>query len=207
LPQRPFARCGCNVLVDPDVHIECPEAMHVGNDVTIMKGVVILGQPERIVLDDGVRLMPFVVIESAGGSLELGEGFVLYPHNYISLGGPEGSVTVGKNTHFAPGCRVYGHGGTRIGDHCAMAAGCLLSGVQHHITDTSTPMVTQGAQPRPVVLEDDVYLGANVVVNGGVTVRTGCVIGAGSVVTRDTEPFGFYVGIPAALKRRRKERT
>ena len=48
---------------------------------------------------------------------------------------------------------------------------------------------------------DDVYLGAHVVINQGVTVRRGCVVGANSVVLSDTEEYGFYVGAPASVGR------
>jgi maltose O-acetyltransferase len=41
------------------------------------------------------------------------------------------------------------------------------------------------------------WLGAHVVVLAGVTIAPGCVIGAGAVVTKDTEPNGVYVGVPA----------
>lgn len=48
-----------------------------------------------------------------------------------------------------------------------------------------------------IIVEDNVWLGANVIVMPGVTIKEGSVIGAGAVVTRDTEPFSIYVGVPA----------
>ena len=50
---------------------------------------------------------------------------------------------------------------------------------------------------EPIVVEDGCWLGVNVVVLRGVRVAAGCVIGAGAVVTKDTEPDGVYVGVPA----------
>ena len=200
-----FKKCGKNVTIDPDAVIEYPEGMTVGDNVRIWKGVVIMDQGCEIVLHDNVRIMPWVVIQTGGGYLELGKDFILYPNNYISVGGANGSVIVGHGSHFAPGSYVYGQGGTRVGDCVAMASGCMLAGVQHGFDDPTRPIVKQPGRARPVVIEDDCYLGANVTINGDVTVRTGCVIGANAVVTHDTEPFGFYTGIPATLKRWRKE--
>jgi maltose O-acetyltransferase len=50
---------------------------------------------------------------------------------------------------------------------------------------------------RPIVIGDGAWVGAHVVVLGGVTIAAGCVIGAGAVVTRSTDPDGVYMGVPA----------
>lgn len=48
-----------------------------------------------------------------------------------------------------------------------------------------------------VTIEDDVWMGTGVIVLDGVHVAEGCVIGAGAIVTKDTEPYSIYVGVPA----------
>lgn len=55
--------------------------------------------------------------------------------------------------------------------------------------------------PRPIVIGAGSWLGAQVLVLPGITIGPGCVIGAGSVVTRDCEPHGIYVGCPAVRVR------
>ena len=59
---------------------------------------------------------------------------------------------------------------------------------------------------RPVTIGNDVWLGANVVVTGGVTIGDGCVIGAGSVVTRDIPPFSLAAGVPCRVIRQITEK-
>lgn len=49
----------------------------------------------------------------------------------------------------------------------------------------------------PIIIEDGCWIGANVVIMPGVTIKKGCVIGATALVTKDTEPNGLYVGKPA----------
>ena len=49
----------------------------------------------------------------------------------------------------------------------------------------------------PVIIERDVWIGANVTVLKGVTIGRGCVVAAGSVVTRSTEPYTMVGGVPA----------
>ena len=53
----------------------------------------------------------------------------------------------------------------------------------------------------PIVIEDNCWLGSNIVVCPGVTIKKGCVIASGSVVTEDCLSNGFYAGVPAKLKR------
>jgi acetyltransferase-like isoleucine patch superfamily enzyme len=55
----------------------------------------------------------------------------------------------------------------------------------------------------PITLVEDVWTGANVTITANVTVAKGCIIGAGAVLTKSTEPYGIYVGVPA---RRVKDR-
>lgn len=56
---------------------------------------------------------------------------------------------------------------------------------------------------QDVIIEKDVWIGANVTILKGVTIAEGCVIGGGSVLTKSTEPYGIYVGVPAKYIRNR----
>jgi maltose O-acetyltransferase len=53
----------------------------------------------------------------------------------------------------------------------------------------------------PIAVEEGAWIGGGVIVLGGVRIGRGCVIGAGAVVTRDCEPNGLYVGVPARRQR------
>lgn len=56
---------------------------------------------------------------------------------------------------------------------------------------------------QDVTIEKDVWIGSNVTILKGVTIAEGCVIGGGAVVTKSTEPYGIYVGVPAKYCRNR----
>ena len=56
---------------------------------------------------------------------------------------------------------------------------------------------------KPITIEDNCWLASNVVVCGGVTIGEGCVIGAGSVVTKDIPPYSLAVGNPCRVIRKR----
>ena len=91
-----------------------------------------------------------------------------------------------------------------IGRDVMMGPRCHLIALNHAVDDVERPMREQGhADKRPIVIEDDVWLGASVVVLPGVRIGTGSVIGAGSVVTRDVPAYAVVGGNPARVIRSR----
>lgn len=65
-------------------------------------------------------------------------------------------------------------------------------------------MVDQPVTRQEIVVEDDVWVGANAVIIGGVRIGSHSIVGAGAVVTRDVEPYSVVGGVPARLIRRRE---
>ena len=86
-----------------------------------------------------------------------------------------------------------------IGAGAFLAPGVCLSCAGHSIDPAQR---SSGISPsRPIALEEDVWIGANAVVCGGVTIGKGSVIGAGSVVTRDIPAGVVAAGVPCRLIR------
>ena len=106
-------------------------------------------------------------------------------------------IRVGRNLHVNGGAFFDGRGGLTIGDDVLVGPNAVLLSSQHHWSDPSLPIVLQGHRLAPTTIGDDVWIGANVVITPGVTIATGTVIGAGSVVTGDTAPYTIVVGVPA----------
>jgi acetyltransferase-like isoleucine patch superfamily enzyme len=69
----------------------------------------------------------------------------------------------------------------------------------HTFARRDVPIRAQPTVEEPIVIEEDVWLGASAIVLGGVTVGRGCVVGAGSVVTRDLAPYSIARGVPAQV--------
>lgn len=96
------------------------------------------------------------------------------------------------------------HGPVTIGTDVMMGPRCTILTRNHRIDDVTVPMNTQSfAGYRPVVIEDDVWIGANVTIMPGVRVGTGTVIAAGAVVAGDVQPFSIVGGVPARIIRSR----
>ena len=92
----------------------------------------------------------------------------------------------------------------KIGSHCMISYYVCMRTLSHRYTDLLMPMKHQGQDEKDIVIGDDVWIGYGVHIMPGIKVGDGCVIGAGAVVTRDCEPYGVYVGVPAKkIKTRR----
>lgn len=98
---------------------------------------------------------------------------------------------------------VYGRGGIEIGDKTLISPGCSIVAGRHEISADKS-ILEHASQGERIVIEGGCWIGANCTILGGVRLAKGTVVGAGSVVTRSTEPNGVYVGSPA---RKIRDRT
>ncbi len=85
-----------------------------------------------------------------------------------------------------------------IGDDVLIGAGVHIYVNNHRYDRTDVPIVHQGYYPsQGVVIEDNVWIGANAILLPGVRIGRHSVVAAGSVVTKSVEPFSVYAGVPA----------
>ena len=117
----------------------------------------------------------------------------------IKPAGGTGEVVIGADCNLNSGTVIYTGNGVRIGDGVLIAANCTLAPTNHEFGDIGRPIREQGFQASRggIVIEDDVWLGAGVVVLDGAVIGKGCVVGAGSVVRGTLEPYSIYAGVPA----------
>lgn len=103
------------------------------------------------------------------------------------------------------GQRCYLQGSITIGKYVMMAPEVVVLTIDHKFNDISKPMRFQGHKKgKPVIIEDDVWIGHRVIILPGVRIGKGSIIGAGSIVTKDVESFSIVGGNPAKLIRKRK---
>jgi len=102
------------------------------------------------------------------------------------------------------GINAFVERGTTIGSHVMMGPDVMIYTRNHDATRIDIPMTQQGATPvRPVMIGDDVWIGARSILLPGITVGTGSIVGAGSVVTKSVLPYTIVAGNPAKVIRRR----
>lgn len=130
--------------------------------------------------------------------VELGDNCKVRDFAFIFAG--EG-LKVGEYTDIQPHTIVWGGGLTIIGDRVSTGPGTVfLSATYSHepglrMVDGLPEGYTKAIGGR-LVVENDVYIGARSVIMP-ITIGEGAVIGAGSFVNKDCEPYGIYVGSPA----------
>lgn len=113
--------------------------------------------------------------------------------------GGEGHVRLGSHTYINSGCVFYSGNGISIGSDVLIAANCTLAPVNHAFRDQTRLIREQGFLPSRggIVIEDDVWIGANCVLLDGAVVRQGCVVGAGSLVRGELPAYSICQGTPA----------
>lgn len=112
-------------------------------------------------------------------------------------------LRIGAGSGLGLDCIIMGP--VSLGENVMMGPRCLLVAWGHNTEDLTTPMSRQGMTPAdPITVEDDVWLGAHVVLLPGVTVGTGAVVAAGSIVNKDVPPFAVVGGNPARVLRYRQ---
>ncbi|WP_456697801.1 acyltransferase [Aeromicrobium sp. P5_D10] len=105
------------------------------------------------------------------------------------------NVSIGENTTinwcvlFEAGARIT------IGANCGIGFYSQLITTTHDVGPSGRRMGAE--RSLPITIGDGTWVGVNVIIQPGVTIGEGCIIGAGSVVTTDCAPNGFYAGAPA----------
>ena len=112
-------------------------------------------------------------------------------------------IQVGKLFAVNSNSYINGVGGIEIGDYVLLGSNVTISSGVHPIIGTSPPIITRQSIPKKIVIEDDVWIGSNAVIMPGIKIARGTVIGANSVVTKDTLPYTVMAGSPAKVINRR----
>ncbi|MDQ2178551.1 DapH/DapD/GlmU-related protein [Marinifilum sp. D714] len=110
-------------------------------------------------------------------------------------------ITIGNNCTINRNSMIMGN--VVVGNYCLIAPNCKIIGSNHNFSDRKEFIKKQGISSKGIEIEDDVWLGANVVIVDGVTIGMGSVIGASSVVTKDIPPYSIAVGNPCRVIKKR----
>ena len=169
-----------------------------GPGCSIDPGAEFEGHWQGIRLGAGVQVSRHALLHcyDKSSSIEVGDQSVLLPYAVL-MTYPGGHIRLGRNCTVNPFTILYGHGGLEIGDDVRIAAHTVIIPANHIFRDPETKIRQQGLSKKGIVIESDVWIGANCVVLDGVTVGAGSIVAAGAVVTADV-PAGCIVGgVPA----------
>lgn len=179
---------GCpSAFLGRRTRIQNRQYLTMGSGVVIGDFVEIVAMAhEGIVLGDKCTLDRLAVLRGSGGVRRLGVG-----------------IRFGDRVSVGVGAIIHGGGGVRVGNNTMIGPYTGIFTENHLMRDPDTPVIEQGQVGGPVVMDEDVFLGAGAKVLGPCTIGKGAVIAAGSIVTGDVEPLAIVAGIPARVIGRR----
>jgi virginiamycin A acetyltransferase len=154
------------------------------------------------------RVSPLADIEDSvrGSRIVVGAHSVLDSFVKVKPAGGLGDLVIGSHCAINSGCVLYTGNGIQIGDHVAIAANCTFAPVNHAYQDASRLIRDQGFLPSKggIVVEDDVWIGANCVLLDGAVLRQGCVVAAGTVVRGEIPAYTAWASEPPRQVGRRQ---
>jgi len=147
----------------------------IGRNVEFLRFPKNIDLGENVVINDGCRICP----TNNGARIEIGDWTSL---NY--------------------NCLVFAASLIKIGRDCMIAPYAYLVDSNHGIKK-GTPMRAQQMTAKPIIIGNDVWIGAGARVLAGVTIGDGAIVAAGAVVTKDVPPYAIVGGVPAKFIRAR----
>lgn len=133
--------------------------------------------------------------------LKAGKGINIEKGAYFGSGK---GISIGDFSGIGVDARISGE--ITIGSHVMMGPEVMIYTSNHNYGRKDIPMIEQGnSDIKPVVIGDDVWIGARAIILPGVELGEGCIIAAGSVVTKDVPPYAIAGGNPARVIKKRFE--
>ena len=114
------------------------------------------------------------------------------------------NIKIGNNSGIGKNSIVGAY--TQIGDNVMMGEACFIYARNHKTDRLDVPMCIQGFEEyRPVVISDDVWIGARVTILPGAKIGKGVIIGAGAVITGEIPDYAVVGGVPARIIKYRNQ--
>lgn len=157
----------------------------IGNNVLISRKASIYSA-EQITIGNNVRIDDFCILS--------------------------GKIDICNNVHIAAGCYLFaGSAGIIFHDYTTLSSRCCVYAISddysgNHMTNPMIPSEFRCVEEAPVHIKRHVIVGTGSTILPGVVIAEGCSVGSMSLVSKSTEPWGIYVGIPCKrLKERNQE--
>ena len=176
----------------------------VGRNVAFGQNVV-LRHPRKIVIGDNVVIDDQCCLDAKGSTnagIRLENGVFVGRNTILSC--KNGDIVLDEDANVGFNVEVFSAARVRVGKRVLIAAYTYLVGGDHLFDRTDVPVLHQGRTARGIEVDDNVWLGAHVVVTDGARVGKDAIVGAGSVVIGEIPEFQIAAGAPARIIRDRR---
>lgn len=172
--------------------------VHVGANFYIegIPKLKLRGKPENIVIKNSVSILGDIDLRNRENGKIIFADNVTIERDCRFVSAREGTIEIGAGSIVAAFAIINGGADIIVGKQCIIGPRASINANDHQF-GRDKPVREQGFIHAPVYIEDDCWLAANVVINKGVRLAKGTVVGAHSVVTKDTEEYSVNVGAPA----------
>jgi acetyltransferase-like isoleucine patch superfamily enzyme len=175
--------------------------MFIGTGVKI-KHAHLISAGKNLILEDGVYLNAL----STNG-IRLKDNVTIARNSTILCTGVIANkgvgVSIGNNTGINMNAFLGGQGGIDIGDNVIIGPGIKIFSENHVFADPDIIIKDQGVTRIGVTIGNNCWIGANVTILDGVIIGQGCVIAAGSMVTKAIPAYSVARGVPAKIVKKR----
>jgi acetyltransferase-like isoleucine patch superfamily enzyme len=152
--------------------------MQIGNYISLPK--LIVTWPHQVKIGNNSKLEERIYFKF-DGIWQPGPNIIIGEYSFIGI-----------NTEFNIRKKIV------IGDNCLIASGCKFIDHDHGFSSRKIPINMQcDGIELPIFLDNDVWLGVNVIILKGVTIGKGAIVAAGSIVNKSIPPYEIWAGVPA----------
>lgn len=145
-----------------------------------------------------VSVKASIEVSSRGTNTVIGKNSVVDDFVKIKHVGGTGDVIIGNNVYLNSFTVIYSGNGVKIGSNTAIGPNCSIVPINHKFDDKNRLISEQrfAESKGGIVIEEDVWIGAGVIILDGAFIRKGAVIGAGSLVNKEVEAYSINIGSP-----------
>jgi len=181
-------QCKGKLQVGKGVTLRHPQKITIGRSVIFEDHVTIDALSHKgVVLGDNVTVARFSTIQCTGVIRSIGVG-----------------LQIGNNSAVGAYSFIGAQGGIEIGDNVIMGPRVGIYSENHIYQDLDKPIYLQGETRQGIIIESDCWIGSGAIILDGVHIGRGCVVAAGSVVSKDVPAYTVIAGVPARIVKERK---
>ncbi|MDQ0086845.1 acetyltransferase-like isoleucine patch superfamily enzyme [Paenibacillus anaericanus] len=137
-----------------------------------------------------------VISRSPQSKLIFGDRVMLYDQVNFYLDKPGAEIVIGDRTYINRRTEVMSMASVKIGSDCAISWDVVITDTDYHQMEGTM------SSTKPIVIGDEVWIGCKSIILKGVRIGNGAIVAAGSVVTKDVEPYTLVGGTPAKVIKR-----